>query len=475
MTSTGCAIGWPMFSEKEVIIGNHHSPIGVCTMWSPREEFVKKHLSDAMDKVALVGNLYSIRGIGILIRNFLSNPWMRYLLVTGTEMGVAKAVLQNLANKNFTNKQDLLKRWDLEEKHIKRFLEQVSIVYATSEHAKATINNGVFRQVDFEQQRFEPIVVPLPEPKAEVFPGPKSGYLIRVPTVMEGYVALLKEIRLFGHITGQDSEGQRRQEIWKLDMVITGQDPCDFASIPHPEYGEDYIKKYCEDFWKGTEPKDLAYRYGHTIRYVFGDQVKAIIRAFEDKEETFRTVISLWDPHAEYGSVTAKDPPCIVLIHPRIINGCLHQFAYIRTNDMLGGWPLNAAALRYFQYCLLDQLKWKLGRKDLQIGDLAITSGSAHIYERDWLAVDAMLEEKAKTPKFLPDPKGNFHIQTEDGEIAVNHYSPDGAELLQVFRGKNAEKLSREIAPFISEVRNALYVGRALMEAEMKLRKEVAK
>lgn len=460
---------WPVFSRKELIVGNHHSSIGVCTLWSPREEFVKKHLGDSMDKIALIGNLYSIRGIGILIRNYLSSPWLRYLVVTGTEIGEARSILQNLADR-----QDLLKYWFLEKEHVERFLEQVNIIYVEAERANTTIKNKSFNKPDFDKQNLEPVFVPLPEPKAEVFPGPKSGHLISVPNIMDGYISLLREIRLFGHITGQDSEGQRRQELWELNMVITGQDSCDFKSIPHPEYGVKHIKKYCEDFWQGTEPKDLAYRYGHIIRHGFdGDQVEAVIKAFCDKAETFRTIISLWDPNPKSGSIVAKDPPCITLLHPRIIANHLYLWAYIRTNDMFSGWPLNAAALRYFQYRLCLQVRTILKRPDIQIGDLGVTSGSAHIYERDWLAVDAMLEEKAKTPRFRPDPKGNFHIQLEDGEIVVNHYGPDGASLLQVFHGKNAEKLSREIAPFISEVRNALYVGRSLMKAELQLKKEV--
>lgn len=453
------------FAQKEVIIGNPESKIGICTLWSPREKFVHKYLDGLMSEIAIVGNLYSIRGIGILIRNYLSNPRLRYLLVTGTEIGGAKNVLQNLASRR-----DLLKYWHLEEEHINRFLAQVSIVYVESERANAIISNGVLREVDFERQRFEPILVPLPEPKAEVFPGPQSGYLKRVPTIMDGYIALLREIRLFGHVTGQDSEGHRRQELWELNMIITSQDPFGFSSIPHPEYSIEYIKKYCEDFWRGTEPKDLAYRYGYIIRSGFdGDQVEAVIKAFCDKAETFRTIISLWDPNPKSGSIIAKDPPCITLLHPRIIGDYLYLWSYIRTNDMFSAWSLNAAALRYFQYCLCQQIKAILKRPNIQIGDLGITSGSAHIYENDWPAVDAMLEEKAKALKFRPDPKGNFHIQIENDEIVINHYSPDGTELLQVFSGENAEKLSKEIAPFISQIQHALYLGKELRKAEEKL------
>ena len=458
---------WPVFAEKEVLVFNKESSIGVCTLWSPREEFVSKNLSGLIGKISLVGNLYSVFGIGTLIRNYLASPWLRYLVVTGTEIGSARDALKSLKNDS-----GLSKELFLDNEHIKRFLDQVKIVYVNTENIGSIIKKEEFRDDNLEKLEFLSIIVPLPEPKVEVFPAPMSGHLIRARTILEGYLALLKEIRLFGHITGQDSEGHRRQELWELNMAITNQDPCDFASVPHTEYGADKIRQYCEDFWKGAEPNDLAYRYGHIIRYGFGDQVEAVSKAFQEKAETFRTVISLWNPCVEGGSITAKDPPCLTLIHPRIIGNFLHLWAYIRTNDMFGGWSLNAAALRYFQFHLLEKLKIELNRPDLKLGELGITSGSAHIYERDWLRVDAAIKENEKITKFFPDPKGNFQIISEGDEIIVKHFSCDGRNLLQAFRGKSAEKLSAEIAPYITQIKNALYVGRELQKAERGCKKD---
>ena len=172
--------------------------------------------------------------------------------------------------------------------------------------------------------------------------------------------------------------------------------------------------------------------------------------------------MSLWNPCE---SIREKDPPCITVIHPRIIGDYLHLWAYIRTNDMFGGWSLNAMALRYFQHKLLEELRVELKRPNLQLGELGVTSGSAHVYERNWLAVDSFLGEE-KPEKFYPDPKGNFEVRAEDGVIVVNHYGPDGNELLQKFSGASAKELGRKVEPFISQISNALYIGRALQKAE---------
>ena len=453
---------WPVFSSQELVIGNLRSSVGICILWSKQESFVGKYLNGKMDKISVVGNLYSTYGVGILVRNYLANPNLRYLVVTGTELGNSKKALENLGT-DVSMPQKLF----LKKNHINRFLNQVSIIYTDPKNLDYTIKQIEKRGSKcFESHKFKPIIVSLPEPKATSFPSPCSGHLIRVRTIQEGYEKLLREIRFFGHITGQDSEGQMRQELWELNMVITSQEPCDFSSIPHPEYDEKQVREYCENFWFGTERGDLAYRYGDIIRHSYGDQVKAIEQAFKDKAETFRTVISLWDPK---NSIAEKDPPCIVLIHLRIIGNFLHLWAYIRTNDMFGGWPINAAALRYFQYRLMEELKIVLERPNLQLGELGITSGSAHIYERNWLSVDSFLGEE-KVGRFYPDPKGNFEIKIVGDEIIVNHYSPSGGELLQIFKGGKAEELSKQIAPFVSEIKNALYIGRELQKAEKRLK-----
>ena len=87
---------WPPFSSKELLIGNLRSLVGICILWSKQESFVGKYLNGKMDKISVVGNLYSTYGVGILVRNYLANPNLRYLVVTGTELGNSKKALENL-------------------------------------------------------------------------------------------------------------------------------------------------------------------------------------------------------------------------------------------------------------------------------------------------------------------------------------------------------------------------------------------
>lgn len=457
---------WPLFSRGDLTILNPKSPVGVCVLWSEKHVMLAKHLASVQKEIAIAGNLYSIFGVGILIRNFLAHPTLRYLIVTGAELGGGKATLQRLGNDS-----TVAKKLFLEDRHVERFLDQVKIIFTSNQDIARLINEAGFRDSSFERRPFEPIVVPIPEPKTVIFPSSRSGHVIHARTIGEGYRLLLHEIRRFGHMTAPDSEGHRRQELWELHMIITDQDPVDFGSVPHPEFDAERMERYCVDFWEGTEPKEEAYRYGHIIRHEFGgDQITRIVEAFREKPETFRTVISLWNPHIEEGSIRMKDPPCLIILHPRLIGDRFELWAYIRTNDMLAGWPANAMALRYFQYRLLGILRGALGRSDLALGDLDITSGSAHLYERSFLIADQMIQKRGTPLGLHIDQKGSFAIGVEGGEIVVRHFNLS-TELLQVFRGRTAEELERKLSPFISQVSHALYVGRELMKAEQQLRR----
>ena len=171
-----------------------------------------------MDKVSVVGNLYSVYGLGFLIRNYLANPKLRYLLVLGSDLGGSKNALKLLGSDK-----SLPEKLYLEEDHVSRFLKQVKIIFTVGKGARSIISNGYLENEQKNDEDFKPIIVPLPEPKASFLPSAKSGHLVRVRTIEEGYRKLLGEIRRFGHITNKDSEGQRRQELWQLNMVITNQ------------------------------------------------------------------------------------------------------------------------------------------------------------------------------------------------------------------------------------------------------------
>ena len=123
--------------------------------------------------------------------------------------------------------------------------------------------------------------------------------------------------------------------------------------------------------------------------------------------------------------------------------------------------------LQYWQHMFLEGLRVELNRPLLLMGTLSISSGSAHLYERQWAEVDKYLSRR-HVFKLFTDPKGNFHIFADNGEVVVHLFTPDG-RLQKIWRDQKAERLERLIAPHISLPAHALYLGRELQKAEFRL------
>src|SRR3989338_7049569 len=80
-----------------VIYGDEKACAAVCIMWSPAEKF--SHLDTS--KFRLMGNLYSNNGISKLIRSLYKHPQVRYVVLTGLELGgtlVGDALVNLFAN-----------------------------------------------------------------------------------------------------------------------------------------------------------------------------------------------------------------------------------------------------------------------------------------------------------------------------------------------------------------------------------------
>jgi tetrahydromethanopterin S-methyltransferase subunit A len=66
----------------EVTLGDPASPVGLCTLWTRQERILR---GVPRELYAACGNLYSLWGIGLLIRGMLARPTLRYLVVCGVD------------------------------------------------------------------------------------------------------------------------------------------------------------------------------------------------------------------------------------------------------------------------------------------------------------------------------------------------------------------------------------------------------
>lgn len=90
------------------------------------------------------------------------------------------------------------------------------------------------------------------------------------------------------------------------------------------------------------------------------DQVQTAINIFK-KDPTRRTVVMhTWIPKRdlEKFSLQRKDTssPCVVLIHPQLVENKLHFNVTMKTNDLFNAWPGNAYAFTELQKYMAEQI-----------------------------------------------------------------------------------------------------------------------
>ena len=427
------------FYPRDLVSGCNQG-VGLCTLWTPKNKY-----TDQRPYVEVIGNLYSRFGIGIMIRNVLATPSIHSIVITGVDNPEAKERQADNIIKGLFDPSALF----LELDHVHEFYKRISFYDARHISLKNQKDLSKLLQdiPEKDTRDLESIYIPLPEIVQDVFKSARSGHSIRDNSIKSAHYRILKELRTFGEFTSPDNEGHQRQELWQLSVTLSSD--CTYCNIPH--YDDDQIINYGNSLWQGDEPEEMTYRYGHTLRSKYGDQIEESLNIFRKKPETFRTVLTLWEP---LHSMRRDDEPCLTTVHPRIRNGILDMYAYIRTNEMFRAWPKNAAGLRYLQSKFAESL-------DVRIGELTITSGSAHIYDYDWQSVDNYLNSN-KSPGFIFDPKGDWRLAYQDGEYLAEHYVD--RQLVQILKEKDLNTLEKRILPFISDVSHALYIGRELQK-----------
>lgn len=111
------------------------------------------------------------------------------------------------------------------------------------------------------------------------------------------------------------------------------------------------------------------------------DQVKAAIKILK-KDPTRRTVVMhTWIPYRDLMKFGPRreetSSPCLVLAYPQLVDGQLHMFVVMKTNDLYNAWPGNAYAFTALQKYMAE----KIGVKT---GTYTHFSVSMHIYKDKW-------------------------------------------------------------------------------------------
>ena len=127
------------------------------------------------------------------------------------------------------------------------------------------------------------------------------------------------------------------------------------------------------------------------------DQLLELIDGIKSDPYSRRHIITAWNP-GELDLMAL--PPCHMMAQFYVSNGKLSCQMYQRSADMFLGIPFNIASYALFTHMIAQVC-------NLEVGDLIITIGDAHIYNNH---VDQVNEQLTRTPLPLPTLKLNPEV-----------------------------------------------------------------
>ncbi len=457
-------------------MGNEHFVEGnlsgsstvICTFWTLAQPVAQRLNSQ---KFAICANQYSYDALNTIVRAIWTNPHWRHLILMGA---------------------DLTHAGDIWTAFFKEGIEENGKVKGTNFTFQSEIPRDALQKIrenvtvhDFRGKPLEEIAAKIdsleilppfappqsfPEPKPpafQTFPSEKQGFLIRAPTISQGWLKVLDLIMKFGEEKPTEY-GAKQKELLNLFCIIEGDDSGVHEFLP---FTQKDVDNYRDKTLTGKKTEGVVYTYGSRLHAWPGstefNQVENAIEHLKKTPYTRRAIGLTW--HVEK-DMRDKNPPCLVSVVWSVSHGKLEQTCYVRSHDMFEGWPLNLFSWR--------ELQQKVAREvGIPIGSLMVLSTSAHIYEGKWKEATKILTDHYTSSdyRFDVDPRGNFVILLDhpSRKITLQHFTPIGEKTQ--FTVENVEKDEKRAleelftklvhSNLVSRPDHAFYLGAELQKA----------
>jgi len=454
---------WPLYYKDLLKLGNSDSQVGIVTLWTICDEIVKN-----IDKnlYCAAGQLYTKTGINFLVRNLLANKNIRYLIISGQDRAGSGAELVKIWA---SGESDCLEK-EIGRNSVRKMIENVRLIDMRGEQDGKKIEEEI-KKINQDIGGYgKPEIFPEHKSKGlnELechFPTDPAVFKVKGKTVADTWLKLLKTILKFGDVKKTDS--MKMKEIYDMVTIVTDEDPDSFYVPEWLGFGSDKIESYLPQILGKDKITGLHYTYGYRLGNYFDiDQIEKIIDRLKNDPNAREALGVLFDPRVD---IEAEHRPCIVLVQALRNQDKLHFNVYIRSNDMFGGWPLNAFGLRKLQQRISQE-------SGILMGVLTIISCSAHIYDFNWDEARKIVEKYGKD-EFEEDPRGYFKIDIDKERKAIlaKHFGPEGQLLKEFEQNMLVKKPAWELSKKINEelsvslISHAFDLGGELNKAEVAL------
>jgi len=393
---------------------------------------------------------------------------------------------------------------------IRKVAESIQLIDLNSEMPQASLDekiarvNELLKTLPRKEPFLEKPMVFSFEEMSESLPFEGGPLMVRAKTIPETWLEMLHAIYTYGRKNLMNANTDRWvKEINNMVCVIEDPQNLDLSLNPFlVPLTVEKIRAYQAEILSPELPAGKAYTYGNKLRayyhpsskelkellanpaiqnFEFGkgefilENIKfagdtAEINQVQDMIETLRrdpyskaVVAMTWHPADELLR-KHKSSPCLVLVQAMVQDEKLNLTVFIRSNDMVQGFPENAYGMAAIQ-------KEIAGAIQVPCGLLAIISGSAQIYNNYYAQVEQALKLYRKPKLDFKDAKGNYLVELKSGEIFVSLMAPDSGRVLKNWSGKTAKEVYLKIGSqvFISGD-HAMYLGAELAKAEIALK-----
>lgn len=156
---------------------------------------------------------------------------------------------------------------------------------------------------------------------------------------------------------------------------------------------------------------DDGYRFQGAYGPRVTEQLRYVVETLVNDPDSRQAVLTIWRENPR----PSKDIPCTVALQFLIRDGFIHCVATMRSSDLWLGWVYDVfnfsmittwVALRYNEMRIRDGLT--ASPAIIALGNLHLTAGSQHLYERDWAKADQVLRSGQCDWKYGPMSLHNF-------------------------------------------------------------------
>ena len=224
---------------------------------------------------------------------------------------------------------------------------------------------------------------------------------------------------------------------WVESDEYTGPDMTDFGRrcLVDEEFNKLYQKEL-DDFCKRIlEDDEFAEKYGE-LGNVYGkqwrrwtdsegneiDQLKDVIEEIKVNPDSRRLIVNSWNPEdvkdaGKPGSKSAL-PPCHMMFQFYVAQGKLSCQLYMRSNDLGLGFSFNVASYALLVFLMAHEC-------GLEVGDLIMTIGDAHIYSNHIEQIELQLSREMRDlPTLVINKEKTSIFDFEVEDIRVEGYNP---------------------------------------------------